>query len=284
MLHLMELRGGSIAGHKHCTCVVASHREAAANLLVSSELLCGCNADHFVGAWSKWQALTTRVPEAETSTHLGVRVCLARWSIRKLASSAGDSSYRLRCGPQLYSCEDNVLLRVLQTAVQLHLHLRLARWSSRKLALSRSFVAAPLQTDHIAGVWSQRQALTTRVPEAETSTHIGVRFCLARWSIRKLASSAGDSSYRLRCGSQPLHLHLRLARWSSRKLALSRSFVAAPLQTTLQVRGRGGKHLPPECPRRQRRARTLSPSTFASHRGAFQAGCITRSLIMATPS
>ena len=154
MLHLMELRGGSIAGHKHCTCVVASHREAAANLLVSSELLCGCNADHFVGAWSKWQALTTRVPEAETSTHLGVRVCLARWSIRKLASSAGDSSYRLRCGPQ------------------------------------------------------------------------------------------------------PLHLHLRLARWSSRKLALSRSFVAAPLQTTLQVRGRGGKHSPHEC-LRQRRTRTL---------------------------
>ena len=33
-------------------------------------------------------------------------------------------------------------------------------------------MAAPLQDTSIAGAWSRRQALCTRVPEAETGTHL----------------------------------------------------------------------------------------------------------------
>ena len=80
----------------------------------------------------------------------------------------------------------------------------------------------------------RRQALSTRVPEAETSTLL--------------------QTFELRTVEHP------------QACSISRSFIAAPLQSTVQVRGRGGKHSPPEC-RRQSRARTFRfPEPFcASH-------------------
>ena len=84
--------------------------------------------------------------------------------------------------------------------------------------------------DHIAGAgaWSGSLALSIRVPAADTR---------ARTS----------SPLPPRTVKQP------------QACSTSRSLMAAPVQTTLQVqvRGRGGKHSPSEC-RRQTRARTLT--------------------------
>ena len=60
-------------------------------------------------------------------------------------------------------------------------------------------------------------------------------------------------------------VRLRLAHTAEQPKAcsISRSFTAAPLQHTLQMRGRGGKHSPPEC--RQAETHTHRESASASH-------------------
>ena len=109
-----------------------------------------------------------------------------------------------------------------------------------------------------------------------------VRLHLAPWSSRrKLAPSVGASS-RLRCRPQSVQVLGRGGKHSPTAVpepetsthresltrprtvehpqacSISRSFMAAPLQDTVQVRGRGSKHSHAEC-KRQRRARTLRP-------------------------
>ena len=115
-----------------------------------------------------------------------------------------------------------------------HETMRFAPLSSRKAcSISRSYMAAPCHSAISADAWSRRQALSIRVPEeTETSTHLEKSLSASHGrAAAKLAPSVG-ASRRLRCRAQSVH-----------------------------VRGRGGKHSPSECRRRQRRARTLrSPS------------------------
>ena len=91
-------------------------------------------------------------------------------------------------------------------------------------------VAKAKQPPAGASAWSWRQALSTRVPAAETSTHFESLVRLAPWSSHKLARSVRGDSQRLRCKGQ---------------------------------RPAGGRS---EC-QRQRRARTVE-SASSSHRGA----------------
>ena len=58
-------------------------------------------------------------------------------------------------------------------------------------SIGRGFMAAPLQTAISAGAWSPCQALSIRVPEADTSTHLASASASHR--AAKLAPSVGAS-------------------------------------------------------------------------------------------
>ena len=84
---------------------------------------------------------------------------------------------------------DNIVCEPLSQQKQ-----RVRRVWASLLPPSRSFMAAPSQTTISADAWSrQRQALATRVLQAETSTHTRwVRLRLAPSSSRKLAPTKSE--------------------------------------------------------------------------------------------
>ena len=53
-------------------------------------------------------------------------------------------------------------------------------------SISESVMAAPLQTTISAGAWSRQQAICTRVPKADTSTHLASASTLHRAALASL--------------------------------------------------------------------------------------------------
>ena len=138
-----------------------------------------------VGAWSRRQALPTRVSEAETSTHLDStssprtvqqpQACSNSRSLMAAPSTQntlqvpgrGGKHSTLECRRKRRAC---TIIECLCAS-----HGRTVRAGSRKLAPSvRASWQLCRRKIHrsFACAWSRRQALSTRVPEAETSTHL----------------------------------------------------------------------------------------------------------------
>ena len=124
-----------------------------------------CQRQAPAGVWSWRQALCTRVPAAEPSTHLESAIAS---HVQSRARTFSPPPPRAWQQPQACS-------------------------------INRSFMVGPSQRQAPAGVWSWRQALCTRVPAAETSMHLDcIRHHLTPKSSRKLARSVG-ASWRPRC-------------------------------------------------------------------------------------
>ena len=119
------------------------------------------------GAWCWQQALSTQVPEPETSTHLAPAFAShRRCSSRKLAALVG-ASWRLPlCRPQ-------------------SVHVR-GRGSKHSPSEYQNQAAPVAQTTISADAWSWRQALSIRVPKAETSTHLESAFTSHRTAATSL--------------------------------------------------------------------------------------------------
>ena len=143
--------------------------------------------------------------------------------------------------------------------------LRIAPHSSQKLAPpSRRFMAASWQTTISAGAWSRRrQALSTRVPEAETSR------CVVAAAASTLHPSARGRAEHVVFVCLRHAPHRTAAASLLHQVGASWRLRGRP--QSVQVRGRGGgKHSTPEC-HWQRRARTYSPP---SHRTATAAASL----------
>ena len=136
------------------------------------------------GAWS---AASTLMPSANDSDEHApcVRLHLAPCSTRKLAPSVR-ASWQLRCRPQSVQvrgrgskhshaeCKRQRRARTLRPPPLCTVQ------HPQACSISESFMAAPLQTTISAGAWSRWQAICTRVPEADTSTHLASASALHR--------------------------------------------------------------------------------------------------------
>ena len=157
---------------------------------------------------------------------------------------------------------------------------RLAPLSSRKAcSISRSSMAALRckgKAPAGASVWSWRQALSTRMPAAEMSTHLKGRLTTGSveqphaCSISPLSTGALETKPSTHLAAA-CNLSPRTLEQPQSLLDQSELHGGSPLQRQstilhVQVRGPGSKHSPPEC-QLQRRARTLRLLRVA-HRGA----------------
>ena len=132
---------------------------------------------NIAGAWSGRQALCTRVPEAETSTHLESPVRLVPWSSRKACSTSQSFKVALlqntlqmpgrgKTSPLHPSAEGRD-----EHAPRVPCPPRTVKQPPQSL-LHQSELHGGSVAGHIAGAWSGGQALCTRVQEAATSTHL----------------------------------------------------------------------------------------------------------------
>ena len=155
-----------------------------------------------------------------------------------------------------------------------------------------------MQTTISAGAWSRWQAICTRVPKADTSTHLASASTLHRaapasllhqWELHRgsvadhnqcrclvgaastLMPSANDSDELAPC------IRLHLAPCSTRKLAPSvrASWRLRCRPQSVQVRGRGGKQSAPEC--QEAKTSTHLESASTSHRGSAVASLLYQS-------
>ena len=162
MLHQSELHRGSVAAHNHCM--------------------------YLVGAASTLHLSARRQRRARTLSPCSPRTVEHR---RKLAPSVG-ASWRLRCGPQSVQvlgrgskhshaeCKRQRRARTLRPPPPCTVQ------HPQACSISESVMAAPLQTTISAGAWSRWQAICTRVPKADTSTHLASASTLHRAALASL--------------------------------------------------------------------------------------------------
>ena len=146
--------------------------------------------------WSWWQAISARVPAAETSMHLACATtscCGAAASLLVQLVDHGGSGADQTAGG--WSWRQALFTRVL--AAKTSTHLASATASHCRAAaslLDQSELHGGSGADQTAGVWSWWQALFTRVPAAVTDEHAPcIRHRLAPTCSSPLARSTSCS-------------------------------------------------------------------------------------------